>query len=87
MKAREVVRFVNVTGRVAQVVARRLRATVQAVGGCVELVPYVDAHYREWLKALQRRERVGWQRLQLWRYERPRAVPVGNMHDLVARVN
>lgn len=84
---KRMVQFVCTTSRVMQVLARRLRVTIQSVGGRVELLPYVDSHYRDWLKAVQRRERVGLRMLAPWRYERPTLVPLGNLRDLLARVN
>jgi hypothetical protein len=79
----EVLRFVNVTARVTSVCTRRLIRTLESVGGNVALLPFVDSHYRDWLKAAQRRERVGLRRLQPWRYEPPVATPIGT---LLARV-
>lgn len=84
-------RFAQVTMRVQQVFLRRLAVTLHSVGGHVELLPHVDAHYRHWLRALRRRE--GFALRALIRvpviprvYEPPKATLVGNARELLARV-
>lgn len=78
------VRFLSVTSRVHWVFARRLRVTLLQIVGRVDLLPHVDGHYRDWLKAVQRRERVFVnRRMRAWKP--PVVEPIGNLNELLAR--
>jgi len=81
------IRHVSMSCRASQVFCRRLLVTLHAVGGHVELLPHVDAHYRDWLKVVRRRERFSARALaRAQGYEPPVVRIIGNLNDLIAQV-